>query len=268
MATAASTTAGLVIPVPAGAANSAIADPLTDGLAAYCGHWIKYALDAKFAVIGGPSTTAITDACPTANRFSYDPKGWWTIAVENAQTPCLWVWSISDQRERQTMVYDMITRKLGFLYAFPQVLGPRGMPTRSGMMNAVAKALRVAFMRGAHPTYAGGVQFVDTIADPNTLEVFLDSTEEGFEFAAPQTGAGAGGEPDGGFEQYGYPVLRGVFTARERVGHDTFEDPGDLLGDMSMTITHNEYGDVLDGLTVLEGTLPGPDGSEDGDEVI
>jgi hypothetical protein len=69
-------------------------------------------------------------------------------------------------------------------------------------------------------------------------------------------------------QQYGFHCLRGSLFSRERLGHDAFVDPDDVLGDLSMTITHNEYGDVLDGLTVLEGTLPGPDGSEDGDEVI
>ena len=268
MTSLASTVGPLDLPIPAGAANSPITDPLITGLLAYIGHWLKIGLDAKLAVLGGPDTTAVTDACPTANRFDFDPKGWWTRAVIASQQPCLFIWHKSAKRFPQSTVYDMRERQIGVLYVFPEFNAPRGFPTRTGLMNAVDAIIRRAFDRGAHPTYENGVQFTDTIADVDTLEVYLDGTEEGFEFASPQTGAGAGGQPDGGFEQYGFPTLRGTIIARERIGADTFEDPDDILGDITFTITHNEQGDVANGLDVLEGVFPAPDGSEDGDEVV
>lgn len=268
MTTLGTTIGGLTLPIPAGAANSRIADPLIDGLRDYIGHWIKWALDAKFAMISGPDDVVVSDACPALSRFSYDPGGWWVRTIVERKTPGLWVWGPRWKRIPYSTIYQMRERPIQFLYAFPDQLAPRGSDTRSGLMNAADGALRRAFDRGAHDTYANGVQFVDTIAEPNTLEVFFEDAEMSFEFSAPATGNGAGGRTDGGLQQYGFQCLRGTLIARERIHHDAFVDPDDVLGDMAMTITHNEYGDTLDGLPVLEGTLPGPDGSEDGDEVI
>jgi len=268
MTTLATSVGAFSLPVAAGAANSRIADPLIDGLCSYMGHWIKWALDPKFAVIAGPDNVTVSDACPVLSRFPYDPGGWWVRTIVERKTPGLWVWGPRAKRVPYSTIYQMRERPIQFLYAFADQLYPRGADTRAGLMNAVDGALRRAFDRGAHDTYANGVQFVDTIADPNTLEVFFEDSEVSFEFSAPATGAGAGGRADGGMQQYGFHCLRGSLLSRERIHHDAFDDPGDVLGDLSMTITHNEYGDVLDGLTVLEGTLPGPDGSEDGDEMV
>lgn len=268
MTTLATRVGALSIPVAAGAANSRIADTLIDGLLAYMGHWIKWALDAKFAVLAGPDNVTVSDACPALSRFAYDPGGWWVRTIVEKKTPGLWVWGPRGKRVPYSTIYNMRERPIQFLYAFPDQLWPRGADTRAGLMNVVDAALRRAFDRGSHTTYQNDLQFVDTIADPNTLEVFLEETEVSFEFTGPPTGAGAGGRADGGMQQYGFHCLRGTIMTRERLGHDAFEDPEDVLGDLSVTITHNEYGDTLDGLTVLEGTIPGPDGSEDGDEIV
>lgn len=271
MTSLASNVAALSLPLEAGAANARIPEPLVVGLLAYLGFWIKWGTDAKLATIKGPlvtagSSVAITDACPLANRLPYNPGTWWVRFMTEATAPALWVWAKGSKRTKLSTVYDIRERQMGFLYAFPEVLAPRALVTRFGLMSAVDALIIRALDRGAHPDYENGVQFCDTIADPNTLELAFDSSEEGFEASRPETGAGAGGRADGGFEQYGFPTLRGTIVARERVSGDSFEDPGDILGDIDVTITHNEYGDVSDGLTILEGVLPGPDGSEDGDE--
>ncbi len=267
MTTLASTTGAFALPIPAGAADTEIDDPVILGLLAYLGHWYSWGLDTKLANLAGPDTTAVSNACPDTNRFAFNPEGWWARVLSETQQPALFIWSKGSKRTPQTMIYDMRERQLGFLYVFPEVLGPRAMPTRSGLMQAIDALTRRAFDRGAHPTYENGVQFVDTVASPGCLAVYLDSTEEGFEFPGPQIGAGAGGQPDGGFEQYGYPTLRGTIVARERISNDSFEDPEDVLEGITLGLYHNEQGDVGNGLLVKDGTLLPGDGSEDGDEV-
>lgn len=268
MTTVASTVGPLTLPIPAGAANSPIADPLIDGLLEYLAFWIKWALDAKLANLQGPDTVAVSDACPEANRFGFNPAGWWVRVMTETRQPALFVWHQRSSRTKQTMVYDMRERQIGVMYAFPEFLGPRAYPTRSGLIQAVDAVIRKAFERGAHPGYQNDMQFVDTIADPGTLEVILDNAEEGFEFVGPQIGAGAGGQPDGGFEQYGFPTLRGTIIARERILGDSLEDPDDILNGISVGLYHNEQGDVGNGVLIKAGTLLPSDGSEDGDEVV
>lgn len=268
MTSVATQVGALSIPLAAGAANSRFPDPLADALKAYIGHWIKWALDAKLAVIGGPDNVVVSDACPTANRFSYDAGGWWVRTIVETKKPGLWVWGPRAKRTPYTILYELRERPMSFLYAFPDQLWPRGADTRSGLIDVVDAALRRAFDRGSHPTYQNDVQFAHTIAQVDSLALTFEDSETSLEFAAPQTGAGAGGRADGGLQQYGIHTLRGTILAKEKILLDSFVDPDDALGDLSMTFTHNEQGDTNNGMVLLEGTLPGPDGSCDGDELV
>jgi hypothetical protein len=266
--TSLSTTIGATeIPVPAGAAHSPIRDPLVVGLLDYLGHWIKETLDAKLPTLGGPDTVAVTDASPTATRYMFDPRGWWVRAMVQTKTPGLWIWHRGSKRIEYSTVHDFRERNIGLLYAFPELSGPRGMPTRAGLMTAVDAALFRALERGSHPTYQNGAMFVSTIAGVNALRVVYQDCQIGFEFAAPQTGAGAGGQPDGGFEQYGFMTLRATIMSRERVGADTPEDPADVNDGLAADIKVSELG-LDDPVAYMTRWLAGPDGSQDGDEVL
>lgn len=257
------------IPVPSGTANSRIADVAVDGLLAYLGHWIKYALDPKLAVLLGPDPALqITDACPTANRFAYDPKGWWVQCILNTKLPGLWIWRKSWKRIEYSTLYSWRESTIGLLYAFPEVLGPRGLPTWTAIPEVVDAAVTRAHQRGSHPTFAycdkpAGTFFPHTITAPGVLRwQYLDSTQA-LEAAGPATGSGAGGMPDIGLEQYVYMTLRGTIVLHEKVLNDTLLDPDDVNNGIAVGISVNEQGDMNSPLHLMDRAFPGPDGSSD-----
>jgi hypothetical protein len=267
---------GTPIPVAAGVADSRIADPFIDALNAYYGHWIKWGHDAKLSNMGGPDKTfLITDACPVANRFPFDPGGWWVRKVQDSKLPVLCIWHRGSKREKQTMVYDVRQRNLGLFYAFPEVLSPRGFAVRSGLMDSIDATIYRATERGSHPTFAhngsalGALLTATVGATPNTLGWTYDSATIQFEAPRPEIGSGAGGATDYGLEQYGFMTLRGTVTTTERIMQDTLEDPNDVFaGGILAGIKVTGLGDVNDALPYMDRVLSHPDGSEDGDEVI
>lgn len=151
-----------LIPLPA--VNAAFPDPTIAGLHAYFGFLIKETLDPALAALTMPATAPrILDACPAANRHSFDPMGeyvWPSPGAIASVLPGLWIWerpSPGAKLLQQTLMVDAIDRTLGIQYIFPQFGRPTSMEDRQGLLSAVQHAIFRGVSRGRHPSFAYGV---------------------------------------------------------------------------------------------------------------
>lgn len=276
MTTVASKVGGTSLPLVAGAANAPIVDPLTDLLLVYIGHWIKTSIDPRLSLLDGPGVTAgaavaVTDACPTTRRFSYDPGSWWMrdktlLGKAVDPSPALYIWERTCKVERYTMVYDVQTRNMGLFYVFPECAGPDGQRARSGLLSAINKVIARASQRNSHPTFTyQGTSYPDVpitsiIAERGRVSWEFTESAIGFEVPIPSAHAAPGGTAAGGYSQYGFPAIRATIMTKELVGHDTVVDPDDVAFDTTMSIYTNEDGNAQDLALFSESVVPMPTG--------
>ena len=252
-------------PVAAGAALSAHADPVLLLLLDFLGYCLKQDLDAKLAVL--PPSSA--DACPTANRFPYDPTTCW---VRNS-TPALYCWWDSAGKiEPLTMTTSVRRRDVHVFYVFDEQVYPDGADMRAGLLADADMSIAHALDEGYHPTYAygtsaAGIQVAAMIADVGKLSFDYQGGTPGLAMAVPvgTMNDQAGGEQEGQVVR-GFPALKGVVRVSERLGRYLPTDPGSVLTDSLMTINTNEntVADPSDVVQFMQRVLPSSDGTEDG----
>ncbi len=249
---------GIALPYPAPAPNGSIADVAIAGLLDFGAYMIKWALDTALAQIQGPTTSApVTDACPTANRFPFNPE---TTFVREA-FPALYAWwSGRSVVTDLSTVYGLRTFDVQFLYVFPEIVLPGGAEPRAGLMAAVDRVFAYIGRVGYHPLYTppGAAQGTLLANAIGARSLTYAGGEEGFMASVPN--AVQGSKSTDGQVVRGYPSMRGSFRVQERVGVPSLSDPDDVMHDILVTVrTGDELGDVL---PILQKYLPAPDGSE------
>lgn len=260
MPSVAGTVGALSLPIAAGSANAELADPTVAGLMAYVAFVLKSDLDGKLAQMGG--TTA--DACPTANRYPWDPS----THFVRCNFPALYMWWQGRSVVRpQTLVYDVRERKIECLYVFQELTAPSGLRSRAGLTAAVDASFAKAAERGRHPDYAptGLPAGTDILTALSLLRWSYDGGESGFMAPIPNTSNSPGGPPEGGIQR-GYPSVRGSFTVLEKIGPETLTDPEDVTPDILAEFETSDLYDLDNTTPILSRYLVAPDGSEDGDE--
>lgn len=238
----------LDLPVAAGASLSAIDDPVVSLLSDYLAWWIKASLDAKLAV----QTPTSADACPTANRFLYDPAEYW---VRNP-TPALYVWSERGQRSQATQVYSVRTRPIRVMYVFQEMVLPGGITARRGLIPAVEAAIIEACERKGHASYSYG----GGVAGRPVMHYVASPGQWTFDYAEGQHGFVWPIGEERGQVQRAFPALQATISVVEKVGQVQLADPGDTRGDVAVTIRTNEDGDTTNMLDFMTRYLPADDG--------
>lgn len=239
---------GLTLPVAAGASLSTLDDPVLSLLSDYFAWWIKQSLDAKLAVQSPTSA----DACPTANRFLYDPGEYW---VRNP-VPALYVWSDRGERVDGTMVYSMRRRSVRLMYVFQELVVPTGANARRGLISAVEAAILEACERKGHESYSygGGVAgrpVMHYVASPGMWTFEYASGNHGYVWPVGE---------ERGQVQRAYPALQASIDVLERMSSVEMTSPADDRGDLTVTIRTNENGDMTDIVDFMTRYLPAEDG--------
>lgn len=253
------TIGGLTLPVPAGAASDPFADPACLALLDYLGFWLREMLNAKLASMGGPITgdENYADACPTTNRFPYDPmlgEVW-----RRNPKPALYIWWNGPSRTiPKTIAYDLRVRELALLWIFCECQAPENDEQRYGTLAGVDAVIKRAIHRQSHPNYGydGDAPGTPIWRSMGAAEVKLGDMVPGK--LAPIPDASERRDSALGQIVNYYPAVRGTIVVSERVSADSLDDVDDLNTDMSMVVATNEEGDVLDTVDVVELIIPGP----------
>jgi hypothetical protein len=254
-------------PLAAGAANSAQSDPVLLVLLDFLGYCLKQALDTKFAATPLPS--GATDACPTANRYPFDPATYWV----RQSVPALYCWWDGPPKvEPLTMTTRIRKREIAICYVFEELVYPDGADMHAGLMSDVDMVFAQALAEGYHPTYAygnssAGIQIAAMLAPVGMLGFeYLGGTEV-LAMPVPEgsMNAQAGGDHEGQVVR-AFPSLRAKCLVHERIGRYLPSDPGDVLTDSTFTINTNEntVADPSDVAQFTQRVLPSSDGTEDG----
>lgn len=248
-----SITGGQSFPLAAGAAGSALSDPVALGLIDYFAHWLNVSLNTKLAAMVGQPAVAVPAGAD--NRFSYNPEGFW---VRN-QAPAMYVWWKNTTMRPWSTVKDQSVSTYGFFYVFTRQEAPGGSEHVAGLLATVRRVLQTANDRGRHPTYG----------TPAGTPLFLLLGVAGWSFTRltagamspiPQTSSNVGGAGEGGVVDY-YPAIEGDIEVLEVVGQPIPRVPEDVLVDSTFSIRTNESGDTTDVVEILDRVLTGPDGS-------
>src|SRR5580698_5849078 len=157
MPTETSAVGPLQLPIPVGAAQSPVDDPVTTGLLAWFGFWLQFDLNAKLANLVGTSA----DACPVTNRFGWDPINpkpsfVWADQTQADQTivvPALYCWLDKGKTKPYSTVTDQLERRGGLLWIYDQLTLPGALVDRYGLRAAVEASLSRAASLGRHPAF-------------------------------------------------------------------------------------------------------------------
>lgn len=261
----------LLLPVPAGAQDAALDDATLTGLLAYLGHWLSASLDAKLAAQRGETNSSTAGACPSANRFPWDPSTYFVRGDEHGSAtaiyfPSLYAWHIGrPRRVPYSTVKTMKAQSIGVAYIFDELTLPGGWEARSGLLGAVDAAFWSAAEQCYHPSFGlnsepDGTPYAVSakLAGPGLVydggECMVMSPVPG---QTRTFGAGADGHV-----LRGYPTLKAQFTVHELVGQFIATDPADVAGEMTLTIKANADGGVDDAVEIMQRVLPAPDGTE------
>ena len=254
MPSSASNVGAQSIPLKAGAANSALSDPVLSGLLDYFGHWLNYALNPQLSQMAGTSAEAV----PVANRFPYDPQ---TVFVRQA-FPALYAWNTSFAFRHTTLMRRARARTVRVLWVFNELVSPLGVSARSGLYSAADGALSRACYSGRHRDYGHN-------GAPNGTPITrsLELSRFNYQGSEPMMLWQIPGADDfdsnrvdtreSGSIQRGFPAISATFTCDEEVSGDSYTED-DLLPDVSVTI---ETGDTTQDTTPFRHVvLPAPDG--------
>lgn len=253
---------GLALPVPAGTGDAHIVDPSVSGLLDFGAYLIKWALDQRLTQLQGPTNgNPITDACPTANRYPFNPE---TTHVRLPK-PALFAWWDGDSQVSQwTTIYGVRKRTIKLLYLFPEVVLPGGMTARAGLPAVVDACFAKLANERYHPDYGydGAPDGTDIATSLNLIDLRYTGGQQGMMFEVPGNTTVADQGKTGGHVQRGYPSLLGSFQVWEKVGVTAGVDPTDVALDTLVDIRTNEQGDLSDTMLIHSGYLPATDGSE------
>jgi hypothetical protein len=252
---------GRTIPVPAGGTDSQLGDPTLLGLLDHLGFALKEGLDTKLSEMRGPVTSAaITDACPTANRFPWDHGGSFARNTPGENTPpipALYAWETSSRFMPLTLYWDCLERQIKVQYIFPELQVPSGNSARHGLMSDVARIFAKAterYMRHDSYGYGSDADGTPLFRSIGVLAIRMNEGQYGRLEAIPSGSSAANGRSNAaGTIQRFFPAYEATFTVWERIEPRNAEIPGDVMGDSTLTIAVDAEGDGLD---LLERILP------------
>jgi hypothetical protein len=236
----------LTLPIPAGTLNAALNDPTAAGLLDFLAFNLQTDLNDKLSNLQGTSF----DACPTENRFLFDPSMYFV----REGIPALYAWwdGGSVLRER-SLVYMMRERKISVLYVFDELVAPGGMTARNGLIPAVDACFAKAADRGQDPAYGyNGDPLGTTLSDSlNLIGWYYNGGTRGFMAAIPASSAREGLGAGDGMISRGYPSLSASFTVLERIVDDVVTTS---LGESTLGIDTGD--DPADTFTIMQRLLP------------
>lgn len=255
---------GLTLPVPAGAANSAIVDPAVDALLDFLAFMIKQALDAKLANLTATAASS-GNAVPSANRFAFDPTDPRGHHVR-LPVPSLFIWwPMTDRSERvqETLVKEARQRDLGLLYVHEDLPALEEMNRRRGLMSIVDAAIFRASDRQRDPAYsynggAPGVPLYDAIASDGNFKwqymggrpgrFGIDETPSAERVLIRRSGQD-------------FPALFGQLRVWETITQEEQSYPTDTNNDIEMEtmVSDGESTETIPWNSII---LQGPDGTE------
>jgi hypothetical protein len=266
----------LVLPVPAGVANTPIDDPTVTGLLDYLAFWIRTSLNPKLTTLPTGRLDApgfVTDAVPLANRFPWDPAGFFVRGDQEGDStpfPSLYCWwSGRSTQERYSLVKSMRRRELGVCWIFEELTLPGALIDRHGLRGAVDAAIQSAIDLGHHPAYSyNGGPLGTHIAVSLGLSgagVRYEGGTQGMMAPIPGQGAANAGLQTGradGHVVRAYPSVQVTLNVWEQIRPFDAVDPGDVADSMLTNLRANGEGGVDDATEILERYLDRPDGTE------
>lgn len=241
----------LRVPMEPGANLSPLVDPVVDGLLDFLGFALRDALNAKLAQLSPTSA----DACPTAARYPYDPRGYWTRNPKPALY--LW-WGGRSSVGSYSTVYDTRERELQLFYVWEETVGPSGSNARAGLMAAADAALMRASSLRMHPAYGYrgaplGTPLAVALADLGLLGWTYQGGTVGI--MSPVPGDVRNSPSEGAVVRY-FPALQATLTVSEKI--TGYEDTAAGLSAPSSVVL-GTYGDPpepdAEPLDVLEAVL-------------
>lgn len=247
-------------PLDAGAALSAIPDPIQAVLLDFFAFVLNTNLNAKLAVLTPTSATAV----PTGQTFAYDPGTWWPRNPK----PALYMWWRGKSTPRQlTTVRDVRERDLGVFYVTEEQVYPSGVAKRQALLSHVDGLLTQASNKGYHPSYAYG----SAVAGQLVHHYISSPGMIGWEYTggvvsmmapveASDPRPGGGGE---GAIVRAFPALMGTIKVVERVGDWIPVDPTDTMVDGDLILRVNDEDTGLGLLDLVERVIPPWEGTED-----
>jgi hypothetical protein len=271
MTSNASTVGAVQFPVPEGAQDSALRDPVCEVLLAYLAHWLNYGLDAKLGNMRPTNVAGGLSVVPRGARFDYDPG---TTFVRNP-LPALYCWYGRETRKQWTMVKWLRVATYHVRWYFAPLTVPKGRGLRSGLQSNVARLLHRAADELRHDTFPT----VDDVL-PVTLPVCgsieaalcaqsikLENVTHGVTWESPgeelsrgdeqiQSNLGMGTD---GAVQRGFPTVHSVWTVSEFVEGNQ-ADEGDETPDGLLEIEASENGPAI---PFMDRNLNAPDGTDD-----
>lgn len=213
--------------------NTALGDPTVDGLLAYFSFWLQYDLNAKLANMQGTSS----DACPTTNRFGWDPTAPSATFIRGRQDsnaspfPALYLWLDKGKAKPYTTIYDLRDRTGGIMWIFDELILPGALVDRYGLRAAVEATLFRAASLARHPGFAlnGGPlgQPVDVALQLSAMGFWIDNCQQGF--MSPVTAPSGSDQP----AVHAYPTVRCELHAQEQIEMEQPTD-GDMANDPSL----------------------------------
>ncbi len=265
MNTATVNVGAIVLPLAAGAVNTAIGDPLVSGLLDYLSFCLADALDAKLANLHGTSPHAVLPK----NRFRWDPSSYFVRGHQDgagSPFPALYVWRRGPgKREQLTLLTDARRVTVGVLYVFDELVLPGALEDRFGLRTTVDAAFYDAASNGFHPAYGYNGAPLGTPIDVSLQlagwGLVYEGGEEGMMAPIPGQSEALGRGADG-HVIHAYPTLMGTFTAWEEIGPRALRDPQDVTPGITATISVPGNGDLPDALPIMQRICSAPDGSE------
>ena len=144
----------LALPIADSAVGATLADPTAYYLLHLAGLAIKEALDTR--LLRFRPENSITDACPVANRFNFDPTEPRGFSVKLPK-PSLFVWWEGKSTTTQHTALRFIRKRpLNLLYVFEELASMNSMTERHGLMNVVDSALFRMSQRQINYSYNDG----------------------------------------------------------------------------------------------------------------
>lgn len=226
-----SSVGAIELPVPADDVATPFVDPMIVGLLDFLGFVVKASIETRLVQI----RTTITDACPSANRFDYDPRQ--SFARDLTKLPALYIWwGGRSKNVEATTVRNRRERELNLLYVIAPVRYPEGATVFAGALGAADAAICEASDRGYHPAYGfrgdpAGTLLARSLAPVGTI---------GWEYTGGQVGIL---EPvprkrrnnDPNMQEDVFPALQGTIRVMERRTDNADQDED--LEDGRLTVT-------------------------------
>jgi hypothetical protein len=163
------TVGALTLPLPAGTADTVLADPLLDGMLDYFAFWLNLDLNTKLANMTGQPDEAV----PAENRHPFNPDR--TLA--RLPRPALYMWrhETPPQIREFSVHQDAILSTVDGLYVFTDLSIPRGANVLAGLGASVIASVAVATQEEAHASYGYS-------GAPNGTPVTQSLNVEGWDF--------------------------------------------------------------------------------------